>query len=214
VPVEVGLGFDHWDDVRRGHLGRRDTHAEYERAASILRECPNIVPATFVAGGGVFTTEREGIEGATLTAENVLAVQGGGVVWVEPFGAQPGTIQERLQSQGRWQPIRCWSIIEILRQVAPNAREAGAELRVGEFQFPATSTPSNRCPVCDDDGRFIEAFRGFTETQDPNALQVNCDECQADWERNLDVRLVRPGEIERLIAEYDTFAAMMRRRRR
>jgi len=202
--IEVGVGLDHVNSYFRNDiLNRGDSRRSYLSAMAVGRESTTKL-VTYVALGCPTLTEQEAVGMAVETA--IYAYDAGtDVVSLEPLQIQEGTVQGFFAQRGAWQAPWKWSMVQVIRNFRGLVSDTGVEVRVGgEVQVPIpVGRPSNRCSVCDSDGRFAVAFREFNRTQDLDLLRVLSCECLGNWERVYNDQTQPPEEIADLLAEFD-----------
>jgi len=171
--LEVGIGLESADDRVREELVRKGfSRVEFERAVAVLgQEGARLLVYVLLKPLGL--DEAQAVADAIASARYVFEVaRREGVrarVALQPTFVAPGTPLEEQFLAGRYAPPSLWSVVEVVRAVAPLG-----EITIGtsdEGLSPAR-VPSG-CPECTE--RLRAAIAAYERTRDLASLDVTCE---------------------------------------
>lgn len=159
--LELAIGLESANDkVLRYSVNKGFTVADYDRAASVLRE-EGVDLRTYVLLKPPFLTEREAIEDAVATAAHAAPFSHS--ISVNAVNVQKGTLVERLWRDWSYRPPWLWSALEVVE------RCAGLEPKLlCDPVGGGTRRGAHNCGECD--RAILDGLKAFTASQDAGRL--------------------------------------------
>ncbi len=170
--LELAIGLESANDrVLRHSINKGFTVADFDRAASLMRE-RGVDLRTYVLLKPPFLTEREALEDAVATVRHAAAVSY--AVSVNPVNVQKGTMVERLWRDWSYRPPWLWSVLDVVKRCAG----LGPKL-VCDPVGGGTQRGAHNCGACDP--VILDGLRRFTASQDPSSLASPDCACRDMW---------------------------------
>lgn len=196
IELEVGLGFDSLNpDIRSLCLNKQTKEEQFARAAMVVRE-EGARLLTYLVLKPPFVNERAAIDDAVATGRYAFA-QGASAVSVEPLAVQVGTLAQLLWEHGLFRSPWLWSLVEVLRALAP----LGEVRAGGVVVYPSANRYPSNCAHCSE--RVFEQIQRFNVEQDLSSLEDLGCICRNDWRNQLQDSTPLLERIARDLAALD-----------
>lgn len=176
IQLEVAIGLESADEtIREERINKGFTLRAFERAAEKLA-AQNVGLVVYLLLKPIDTGEREAIDDVIASARYLKALSErlalSTRVALEPAFVVKGTPLYDALREARYQPPSLWSVIEVLRAIAPLLK---IKVGLSHEGLPADQRPTG-CERCTETLR--AALARFNETQDVAPLaQLSCS-CQ------------------------------------
>lgn len=155
--IELAIGLESANDqVLKNSVNKGFTVADYDRAASLLKD-RKLALRTYVLLKPPFLTEREAIEDAVATAEHAAPFSSS--ISINAVNVQKGTEVERLWKEWSYRPPWLWSALEVVKRAAGLGPRLLCEPVGG-----GTKRGAHNCGECD--RTILDGLKAFTESQD------------------------------------------------
>ena len=159
--IELAIGLESANDrVLRHSINKGFTVADYDRAASLMKE-RGMGLRTYVLLKPPFLTEREAVEDAVATAKHAAPYSRS--ISVNAVNVQKGTLVERLWKDWSYRPPWLWSVID----VAVRCADLGPKLLCDPVGG-GTQRGAHNCGECDQ--VIVDGLKAFTASQDKSRL--------------------------------------------
>ncbi len=194
--LEVAIGLETAnDDVRKKCVNKGFTFANFERAATILKE-KGVKVRTYILLKPPYLTERQAIEDAVDSAVKADALSD--TISFNPINVQRWTLVEELWKKGLYRPPWLWSLAEVLKRTV----EVTNSRIVSSPSGGGSRRGVHNCKKCNK--QFLEAVDRFYMTQDPSQLEFSCT-CKAEWLDTLDFQemMGTTGDVSKLLGIWE-----------
>jgi len=170
--LEVALGLESSNDlVLTRSINKGFLRDDYDRAAAVLGGNGAAV-RTYVLLKPPFLTEAEAIADSISTIGYASKVSE--TVSLNPVNVQKGTLVEKLWRDWSYRPPWLWSVLEVLKATAGQAKRLVCEPTGGGKERGA-----HNCGRCDD--TILSSIKAFSESQDPSRLGWPECSCREIW---------------------------------
>ncbi|MEM7048363.1 MAG: hypothetical protein AAF604_01835 [Acidobacteriota bacterium] len=193
VELEVGIGLDSVDpSVRALCLNKHSTREHFETAARcVVGEGARLL--TYAVLKPPFLDESPAIESAVSTGLYAFDL-GASSVSLEPLAVQPGTLAHLLWVEKLHRPPWLWSVVEVLRHLAPHGR-----VRVGGLVvYPSAEHCAGNCSSCSQ--QFRSVLQDFNLSQRADRLRTLACSCRALWEQELELSRTLHQRLDETLA--------------
>jgi hypothetical protein len=177
--LEVGIGLESAnEEIREKRIKKGFTLEQFEKAAADVAN-GGASMLTYVLLKPIDTGEAEAIIDAVETSKKVFEL-GLGLdlqvkIGLEPCFVGPDTALTLAHRQGRYRPPWLWSVIEVVKKIAP----LGPVLVGLSNEGLSTQESAHNCDRCTE--RVRGALAEFNSTQESTRLiSLNCD-CKKEW---------------------------------
>jgi radical SAM enzyme (TIGR01210 family) len=184
--LEFALGYESVNEEIRNKLLNKGVAEEHLDETLRMCQRTGLAFVAYVLIKPHTLSEREGILEASRTAIHVLkkGLEAGvnTRIALEPVFVTHGKEVERYFREGRYNPPKLWSVIDVLRLTIEGM---AADFKKGSLfvglsdEYLSDDRTSSNCGRCDD--KVIEAIEKFNGSQNiDELLKVQCD-CKAGW---------------------------------
>lgn len=176
--LKVGIGLESVTDyVRDKCIHKGFSREDYETSVEILKANGTEI-LTYIFLKPLYLTEQESIEEAIKTIKYAFFI-GSNEIALESAFIQEGTKMEEFYLQGKFQPPRLWSIIEVAKRTSHLG-----PIHIGGFEDepPPLDVPHN-CERCSE--RITNLFKEYNKNPDIRLLEDTYCKCKTEWMREI-----------------------------
>jgi radical SAM enzyme (TIGR01210 family) len=182
--IEFALGLESADpEVLKNCVNKPGAVEDFKEASERIRSLGGKV-RIYIVIKPPFLTEKEALEDAVSSAQ---ACKGwADTISFNPINVQRGTLVERLNRRGEFQPPWLWTVMEVLRRTSKlGPRVISAPTGGG------TQRGAHNCGRCDK--RSLERIERFCLSGDPKDLDGQKCACQELWRDQLELEGLSHG---------------------
>jgi len=201
--IRIAMGLESADaGVRRLLVHKGSSLERFKRACELINEMASLRLYGLIKPP--WLTEKEAIDDAVATIK-LGEELGAEDIHFEPVTVQNHTLVKILWEKGLFKLPSLWSVIEILKQVAPS------QVYVSPFaHVPRPIAIPQTCPKCDEQVKQA-ILQDYNKSHNVSVFDKLDCECKADWLKELEVMDERPLS-ERVMADLDCLRNVVKAR--
>lgn len=185
---EIGIGLETSSDfVRKNCLNKGFTFVDYKKAAYKVKR-HKIELKTYVLIKPPFLTEKESIEDAIKTVENIKTITD--CISFNPTNVQRNTLVNFLWNRQKYRPAWLFSVVEILKESNKITRNVRSKC---DIAGGGSIRGAHNCKSCD--RNFLDAIADFSLSQNLNVFDGLDCECKEKWLDQLDIEDLGFGSL-------------------